>query len=100
MQSKSGLMLLLWWTVVLGSESMANPEAGHNYDHTVGWSVTELRNQYPNVADISNSFRLLISKNLAPRAIPEDHSFLRLGKTYWVFEIKAGQVLAVHRVHG
>jgi len=92
---------LLWcWSLTRRSGVGAVVVSVVDYQRTVGITMTGLRTQLPSVRSVSNSFLLLVSKGLAPYRIPPEHSFLRLGNAYVVFEIKDDRVLAVHRVSG
>ncbi len=81
--------------------SLANERAKMAaYSELIGISESELRIKYPEVRELSNSFKLLLSKNLFPYQPPETHKFLRLGNQYIVFELKDDVIIKVHKVSG
>ncbi|MGV3756852.1 MAG: OmpA family protein [Verrucomicrobiota bacterium] len=66
----------------------------------IGLTEAELRAQYPQMAELDNSFSLLVSKNLHPYHPPATNKLLRFGNTYLVAELKDGKVIALHRISG
>ncbi len=66
----------------------------------IGLTEAELRTKHPEVVELDNSFRQLVSKNLHPYRPPPAHKFFRFGSSYRVAELKDGRVIAVHRVSG
>ncbi len=89
------LIIFLSCSILVYAESKVPAERD-----VIGLSEKELYEKYPETTVPSGSFLILVSKNLHPYHAPSDHVFLRYGEQYWVFELKDGKVIALHRVSG
>jgi hypothetical protein len=65
----------------------------------LGKTRDDLEAMLGNIHVIKGSFQLLVSKSLWPH-YQDDHTYLRWGDRYIVFEMRDGRVIRFHFVHG